>query len=116
MIQGKIIICVSNEILLEYREILAQKNGTEVAENVINFLTISPFTEKVEIFYHFHLIQGDEDDNKFVDCAISSNALCLVSNDSHFNILKTIPFPKVTLLSLASFEALYKEYLISDIK
>lgn len=75
IINGKIILCVSNEILFEYEEILSVKTSREVAENVINFITISPFTEKLEIFFKFGLIAEDEDDNKFVDCAIASNAI-----------------------------------------
>ena len=53
--------------------------------------------------YAFHLIEADADDNKFVDCAISSNAKYIVSHDHHFNILKQIPFPKVDVISLNAF-------------
>ena len=49
IIEGKIILCVSNEILFEYQEILTKKTSAEVAENVVNFITINPFTEKTEI-------------------------------------------------------------------
>ncbi len=56
IIQGKIILCVSNEILLEYREILEQKNGVEVAENVTNLITVLPYTEKIDIFFNFRVI------------------------------------------------------------
>ncbi len=108
IIEGKIILCVSNEILFEYQEILTKKTSAEVAENVVNFITINPFTEKMEIFFNFGLIADDPDDNKFVDCAIASNAICLVSNDKHFQILKTIDFPKVTILQLQKFEEKYK--------
>ncbi|HEX8734266.1 MAG TPA: putative toxin-antitoxin system toxin component, PIN family [Pyrinomonadaceae bacterium] len=111
IIDGKIILCVSNEILFEYEEVLAEKTSPEVAENVINFITVNPFTEKLEIFFKFGLITEDEDDNKFVDCAIASNAICLVSNDRHFQALKTIDFPKVTVLELQSFEKKYKAVL-----
>ena len=111
LIQGKLALCVSNEILLEYREILEMKNGAIVAENVVNFIITNPNTEKVDIYYNFHLINNDEDDNKFVDCAISANAVCLVSNDSHFKVLKNIDFPKVNLLNLSDFEAEYKALL-----
>jgi putative PIN family toxin of toxin-antitoxin system len=34
LIQGKIALCISNEILFEYRKILAQKTNEQVAENV----------------------------------------------------------------------------------
>jgi predicted nucleic acid-binding protein len=35
----------------------------------------------------------DQDDEKFADCAIVSNADYLVTNDRHFEVLKTIQFP-----------------------
>ncbi len=114
LIEGKIILCVSNEILFEYQEILTKKTSAEVAENVVNFITINPFTEKIEIFFNFGLIVDDADDNKFVDCAIASNAICLVSNDRHFQILKTIDFPKVMILELKEFETKYKADLLEN--
>jgi uncharacterized protein len=112
LIHGKIQLCVSNEILFEYREILTQKTNEEVAENVIEFLSISPFVEKTEIYFKFNLIAADKDDNKFVDCAIAANAEYLVSNDKHFQVLKTIDFPKVAILRLQEFEEKYKEELL----
>lgn len=108
LIDGTISLCVTTEILLEYREILEQKNGPEVAENVVNFITVLPTTERVEVFYSFNLIQEDEDDWKFVDCAIAANAHYLVSNDGHFNVLDQINFPKVNWMKLADFETEFK--------
>lgn len=104
IINGKLVLCVSTEILLEYREILASKTNDEVADNFIAFLTISPFVEKIEVYYNFNLIYADSSDNKFVDCSIASNSNCIISNDKHFRILNTIDFPKVELLSLEEFE------------
>jgi len=111
IIQGKLILCVSNEILFEYREVLERKTNTEVAENIVNFIAVNPFTEKTEIYFNFGLISQDTDDNKFVDCAISANALCLISNDSHFQVLKTIKFPQVSVLTLSEFEAEHRKSL-----
>jgi uncharacterized protein len=108
VIQGKIRLCVSNEILFEYREILARKTTEEIAENVVEFLSVSPFVEKTEIYFNFQLISNDQDDNKFVDCAITANAACLVSNDKHFQVLNNIDFPKVIVLKLQEFEEKYK--------
>lgn len=113
IIKGKIQLCISSEILLEYQEILALKNGKEVAENVVNLIAVHPLTLKVDIFYNFNLITQDPDDNKFVDCAIAGDALCLVSNDKHFAVLKSTPFPKVNWLILAEFEEKYKTILTS---
>ena len=93
---------------------MASKASGEVAEKVVNFITINPFTEKTEIYFNFDLIKEDADDNKFVDCAIATNAICLVSNDKHFQVLKTVDFPKVIILKLAEFEEKYKKHLIEN--
>ncbi|CAN5440526.1 hypothetical protein BH20ACI1_BH20ACI1_28370 [soil metagenome] len=111
LIEGRIILCVSNEILFEYREILARKTNEKIAENVIEFLSISPFVEKTEIYFNFQMIADDADDNKFVDCAITADAAFVLSNDKHFQILKTIDFPKVNVLRLQEFEEKYKKQL-----
>lgn len=113
IIAGEVSLCVTTDILLEYREILEQKNRVEVAENVINFITAMPTTERVKVFFAFNFISIDADDNrnggpKFVNCAISANAHCLVSNDNHFSTLKGIDFPKVNWLTLAEFESLQR--------
>ncbi|MGE3466035.1 MAG: putative toxin-antitoxin system toxin component, PIN family [Pyrinomonadaceae bacterium] len=107
VIQGNAVLCISNDILLEYREVIARKTSEHVAENIVNFLTISPFVDKIEIYFNFDLIATDSSDNKFVDCSIAANADCLVSNDRHFQILKTFDFPKVTVLNLSEFEDRY---------
>ena len=101
--QGKYVLCVSNDILKEYEEILSLKTNATIASNVMQTLINSPFVEFVEAYYHFHLISQDEDDNKFVDCAIAANAKYIVSEDAHFNILKEIPFPSVEVMRLRSF-------------
>jgi uncharacterized protein len=61
------------------------------------------------------LIAEDLNNNKFVDCAIASNAICLVSNDNHFQVLKKIDFPKVTIFTLSEFEAKYKTILTENV-
>ena len=43
------------------------------------------------------------DDNKFVDCAITAGATYIVSNDHHFAELEHYDFPKVDVLTLAKF-------------
>lgn len=111
LIQGQIRLCITNEILLEYHEVIARKTNAQVADNLINFLAISPHVEKTDIFFQFHLISQDADDNKFVDCAIAANAVCLVSNDNHLQILKTINFPRVEILTLTEFETAYRSLL-----
>lgn len=104
--EGKYTLCVSNEILEEYEEIIAQKTTPVIASNVVQTLLNAPSVELIDAFFRFELIQKDPDDNKFVDCAIAGNATYVVSNDSHFDILKEIDFPKLILKSLQEFSAM----------
>jgi putative PIN family toxin of toxin-antitoxin system len=106
--EGKYTLCVSNEILEEYEEIIAQKTTPVIASNVIQTLLNAPSVELIDAFFRFELIQKDPDDNKFIDCAIAGNATYVVSNDAHFDILKEIDFPKLVLKSLQEFSAMLR--------
>ena len=100
---GKISLCVNTEILNEYEEILGQKMTKEIAHNVVEAIARLHTTKFQEIYIHFRLIEKDLDDNKFVDCAIASNAEYIVTNDTHFNVLKEIDWPKVMVLTIKEF-------------
>ena len=101
---GRYRLCVSNEILSEYEEILSIHASPEVANNVVEAIARHPQTLYRESYYHFHLLSDiDKDDDKFVDCAITANADYIVTEDSHFNHLKHIPFPKLIELTLDEF-------------
>ena len=100
---GKFVLCVSNEILEEYQEIIARKANASVAESVINAIVESEFVEFVDPQFHLGLISADHDDDKFVDCAFAANAIFIVSDDSHFDILKDISFPQLLVLKLKEF-------------
>lgn len=104
--QGKYTLCVSNEILEEYEEILTQSTNSVIASNVVQTLLNAPTIEFIEPFYRFNLITQDPDDNKFVDCAIAGNATYIVSNDSHFDVLKQTDFPKLVVKRIQEFSAL----------
>lgn len=106
-IDGRYILCVSNEILMEYEEILASLASPQIAKNVVESIARHPKTHHQESFYHFHLLSDiDKDDNKFVDCAIAADADYIITEDSHFNRLKTNQFPKLTIMTLDEFCAI----------
>ena len=103
-LKGVYSLCVSNEILTEYEEILAEHISPEVAHNVVEAIARHPRTIYRESYFHFHLLSDiDKDDDKFVDCAITSRADYIVTEDSHFRHLKQIPFPKLNVLTLDEF-------------
>ena len=103
---GKYILCVSNEILMEYEEIITQKTNSVFANNVIKMIFNQRNVEKIDPQFDFRLIEADPDDNKFVNCAICGNASFIVSEDAHFRVLKQIAFPSITLLTIKEFVAL----------
>ena len=96
-------LCVSNEIIAEYEEILARKTSSVFSEMIVNIILNSENVVFVNPYYRFGLITADPDDNKFVDCAIVANADYIVSQDTHFDILKTISFPKVNVIRIEEF-------------
>ena len=100
---GNICLCVNTEILDEYEEILSQKINSEVATNVVEAIARLHTTVYQEIYVHFGLIQDDEDDNKFADCAVASGAEFIVTNDKHFNILKRTPWPDIKVTNIKEF-------------
>lgn len=102
-LEGQIEICVSNEILMEYEEIISQKTSSFFADIIIKALLNRRNLVRVSPTWRFRLISQDPDDNKFVDCAIAGQAEILVSNDKHFRVLNAIDFPAVTLLRLQEF-------------
>ena len=95
---GLIQVGISSEILLEYEEILIRKTSSGVAENVIKILVNLENVHHQDIYFNWNLIQSDADDNKFVDCALAFSADFLVTNDKHFDILKSIDFPKLAVI------------------
>ena len=100
LFDGRNIFCVSNEILEEYEEILQRKVNEVLASRVIAAILSNEYTSLVTPYFHFKLIHADEDDNKFVDCAVCGNAKFIVTEDHHFDILRKISFPKVEVCSL----------------
>lgn len=108
LIEGRYTLCVSNDILWEYQEIIALKTTPQIAENVINYLLQSRFVERIIPSYHFELITADRDDNKFVDCAIAANATFIVSDDKHFRPLQDISYPKLIVVRLMEFVEILK--------
>lgn len=100
---GLFTLCVSNEILEEYLEIISRKTNSAVAENVVNAIVESEYVEFVDPQFHLNLIVADPDDNKFVDCAFAANAVYIVSDDTHFDVLEEVSFPRLLVLKLRSF-------------
>lgn len=103
LLAGKYSLVLSEAILQEYTEVIGRKTTAEIAQNLAELLVQLSNVERVEVFFRWELISKDPDDNKFVDCAISSGAEFIVTNDSHFNILEKVDFPPVEVISADEF-------------
>ncbi|KAF2511325.1 putative toxin-antitoxin system toxin component, PIN family [Flavobacterium foetidum] len=106
LLDGKYILCLTTDILAEYAEIIEQQMGITASENALGVLENLKNVEYITNYFKFNLLK-DEDDNKFVDCAISSNADFIVTHDSDFNLLKKIDFPKVIIIDTIEFNSIF---------
>ena len=83
-LKGKLTLCVTNEIIEEYLEIIEQKTNANIASNVVSVILSQKNVE-------------------FVDCAFTAGASCIVSNDAHFKILKEVKFPRIYVVNIKDF-------------
>lgn len=100
---GKYTLCITNEIIEEYLEVISRNINPYVAEKIVSTILTRKNIIKLDPHFRFNLIEKDKDDNKFVDCAIAGNASYIVTEDHHFNILKEINFPRITVINIDDF-------------
>ena len=102
-LDGDYTLCVTNEIVEEYVEVLARNINIRVAEVVVYTILTRWNVRKLDPHFRFRMIKADEDDNKFVDCAIVANAGYIVTEDHHFDVLREIKFPVVNIIGIEDF-------------
>jgi putative PIN family toxin of toxin-antitoxin system len=84
---GDITICVSGDILQEFREVLSRSKFTgkiqdrlttveEIMQGVLRLAALYPAPPLVRV------VQADPDDDKFIACALTAGAQYLISGDS----------------------------------
>lgn len=84
LLDGKYTMCITNEIIEEYSEVLARNISPLISEFIVSAIINRRNVKKIYPSFAFHLIEADPDDNKFVDCAIIANAKYIVTQDHHF--------------------------------
>ena len=99
---------ITNDILTEYEEIMTNCLPLPLKDYVINILLLSKSVVKTIPYFNWNLISKDPDDNKFVDCAVASNADFIITNDKHFDILEKTNFPKINVLTPDQFKKLFE--------
>lgn len=96
-------LLVTTDIILEYEEIIGEEMSANVAENIVKGIRDARNAPYIHKYFYWNLISVDSDDNKFVDCAVAGSADFIVTDDRHFKVLKSIPFPKVKVISADDF-------------
>ena len=84
----------SNEILLEYEEIILARGASGAWVNFRDVLDLLESTSGTVRFvspsYQWSYIGTDADDNKFVDAAVHAGADWIVTEDHHYDVLLRI--------------------------
>ena len=60
--EGRYTLCVTNEILEEYEEVIARKTRPEIARNVIDFIMQQMNVELIDPYFRMELITAAPDD------------------------------------------------------
>jgi uncharacterized protein len=93
LLDGRITLAVSTEILLEYEEIVTRLSGAERWRDVSALLEVLRHlhgnVRHVEPQFRFGVISIDPDDNKFCDCAIAAEVNFVIVEDNHFDALNS---------------------------
>ena len=107
LLSGAYTLCVTDSILYEYQEkVIDCFHNEHLANLLIDTLLNCDYVKRVETYFRYNYIQADKDDNKFVDCALACNARYIVTEDTHFNELKALTFPRVDVINLREFIAI----------
>ncbi|MCW5924221.1 MAG: putative toxin-antitoxin system toxin component, PIN family [Saprospiraceae bacterium] len=100
---GRFTLLLSNEVITEYEEVIAQRYDRKTVQDVLRLLVSIQNAGLITPHYRWKLIINDPDDDKFVDLAVAGNADFIVTNDKHFKVLEQISFPLVKTISAEEF-------------
>ncbi|MCL5674820.1 MAG: putative toxin-antitoxin system toxin component, PIN family [Candidatus Omnitrophica bacterium] len=104
---GKIILCLSKEIIEEYAEVLSRfglKHQRELKE------LLNLFSKRFNMFFisstpTIKIIKSDPSDNKFIKCAVSCNVNFIITGDMHLKILKQ--YKNIKIINPENFMAVF---------
>jgi putative PIN family toxin of toxin-antitoxin system len=103
--RNEFVLCFTTDIYHEYEELLSQFYSPEISKSVMKTIMNATNIEHIIPYYKWDLI-ADRDDNKFVDCALNAGADYIVTNDRHFNVLKSLDFPPIKVINIEAFKSI----------
>ena len=109
--EGRFILCCTTDVLNEYEELLSDFYSHEISESVMHTMMNATNIEQVIPYFKWDMISADPEDNKFVDCALNAGADYIVTNDRHFNVLKSIGFPLIKVVDIEAFKRIMLDFM-----
>ena len=100
-IKGDFKLFVSDSILEELDGVFVQKLGWAPSRAKHALTTVQTYAELVFPKERLAVIQGDEDDNRILECAVAAEAHAIVTGDS--DLLRLGAFRDITMLSPREF-------------
>ncbi len=113
LLSGKVKNFVTVEILTEVEEVLKRPSILKRVSltRITHFLAIlKSVSETVEPTLKYSVVKADPDDDKFLDCAVISNAKIIVTGDVH--LLNVQEFQGIQILTPRTFLDFFEK--ISD--
>lgn len=106
--EGKIILCLSRDILEEYIEVL-QRIGLRDEEELEELLAL--FSKGVHMLFttrtpRIRAVKSDPDDDKFIECAVALKAEVIISGDKALRVVGK--YKGVKILTPSQFLKDYK--------
>jgi len=93
LLDGRLTLALSTAILLEYEEVTVQLSGPLRWQDMVRLLELLAQLHGnirlVEPQFRFGVVTADPDDNKFCDCAIAAETDYVITEDHHFDALKS---------------------------
>lgn len=86
---GAVELFLCEEIISEFSSKLRIKFNFTDLEVIMAINEIRSFSKNIKIEGDLKVIKEDKDDDKFIECAYTSNAKCIVSGDRHLLNLKS---------------------------
>lgn len=111
LLNSQFTLLVTNDMVVEYDEKMLERYNAAYTKDLLDLFLKLENVQLIDPAFKWNLISADADDNKFVDCAVAGNADFIVSNDRHFQILKKVGFPSISVLTVAEFDKQFKEKL-----
>jgi uncharacterized protein len=105
ILDGRVILCLSPEIMAEYQGVLSRPKFKALKQAKVKLLlkTLKTKAVWVEAYEKVTLITNDPEDNKFLECVLAAKAEYLITgNSKHFPFKK---FKHARVTSPAEFIA-----------